>query len=92
MTLFFGYRSGCRCIAHPKNKDELYELISKFLKERGFKSYYTRIYTVSGVTTYDIGSWTEFFFSIDPDINLTEYWETNRSKMTFTVEDLEAMA
>ena len=92
MTLFFGYRDGCRCIAHPKDKKELYSLINKFLTERGYKSYYTREYTVNGVTTYDVGSWTEFFFSIDPDIHLEEYWEADRTKMNFTVEMLEAIA
>lgn len=89
MTLFFGYRDGCRCIAHPKDKKDIYELISKFLTEKGYKSYYTREYTISGVTTYDVGSWTEFFFSIDKDISLKEFWEADRTKMVYTVENLE---
>ena len=91
MTLFFGYEDMCRCIAHPKDSNDVYNIISKFLKERKYKSYYTRVNTNNGVTTYDVGSWTQFFYSIDRDAAIDEHWEPG-NMMTYTLKDLEAMA
>ena len=91
MTLFFGYREQCRCIAHPKDNNEVEELIRKFLKERNYRYYYSRTYTVNNVTTYDVGSWSEFFFSIDRDAAIDEHWEPG-NMMVYTLKDLEAMA
>ena len=62
MTLFFGSDEKVRCIAHPATKEDLYETINKFLKEKDYKSYYTRTFALTDtVTCYDVGSWTQFF-------------------------------
>jgi hypothetical protein len=42
-------------------EDEVIREINEFLERHNFKSYYTRYWTENGITTYDVGSWTEFF-------------------------------
>ena len=42
-------------------EDEACEEMKKFMDEHNFTSYYTRSWEVNGITTYDVGSWTEFF-------------------------------
>lgn len=78
MTLFFGSDEKVRCIAHPATKEDLYETINKFLKEKNYKSHYTRTFALTDtVTCYDVGSWTQFFYSVDKDIDIPEEWEYN---------------
>lgn len=76
MTLYFGHsKNDCRCIAHPQNEKEIYQLINKFLEERNYKSYYIRSWSDSkGVTTLDVGSHTQFFFYKEETTNEVEDW------------------
>lgn len=53
-----GYR---RIIGKAKNKDEVFEVINKFLDDHDYKSYYTRISNIDGELVLDAGSHTEFF-------------------------------
>lgn len=53
-----------REIARVKTIPEIYEAIYAFLKEHNYTSYYTRTYrNPKGETVYDVGSYTEFFYS-----------------------------
>lgn len=61
-NLYFQRSNGeHRLLATDVTEDEAYAEMQKFMDEHNFKSYYTRIWEVNGVTTYDVGSWTEFF-------------------------------
>ena len=42
-------------------EDEVFKEIHEFLDRHNFTSHYTRYWTNNGITTYDVGSWTEFF-------------------------------
>lgn len=61
----FGNNFGARReIARVKTIPEIYEVIYAFLKGHNYTSYYTRTYTnPKGETVYDVGSYTEFFYS-----------------------------
>lgn len=48
-------------IAHTK--EDIHKIIKKFLDEHNFKSYYTRTWQEENRLKYDVGSWTEFFYS-----------------------------
>lgn len=50
-----------RKIADVEDKDEAMRKIKKFCLERDFKIMYTRCWEKDGVTTFDVGSHTEFF-------------------------------
>ena len=50
-----------RLLYENVNEDEVFKKIHNFLDEHNYKSYYTRSWTYKGVTTYDVGSHTEFF-------------------------------
>ena len=53
-----------REIARVKTIPEIYEAIDAFLKEHNYTSYYTRTQrNPKGETVYDVGSYTEFFYS-----------------------------
>ena len=62
MKLYFEDRFGReREIAVVADKDAALKEIDNFLKAYNYKSYYTRYWTRDGVTTFDVGSHTEFF-------------------------------
>lgn len=63
MILRFENSAGIeREIAQVDSEEEAFREIHKFLKERNFKSYYTRTISVSPThKIYDVGSHTEFF-------------------------------
>lgn len=43
-----------------------FSLINNFLKEHKYKSPYLRFYSaMEGVTTVDVGSWSEFFYVLE---------------------------
>ena len=44
-----------------KDIDEALKEISDFLERHNYKSYYTRYWTNEDETTFDVGSWSEFF-------------------------------
>lgn len=90
MTLFFGYQDMCRCVAHPHDTKETLNLISKFLKERNYDSVYTRYFTLDGITTYDVGSWSEFFFSVNKNIDIPEYWD-GYGVETYSLDEIKEM-
>lgn len=61
----FGNNLGTRReIARVKTISEIYKSIYDFLKAHNYTSYYTRTYkNPVGETIYDVGSYTEFFYS-----------------------------
>lgn len=62
MKLYFEDSYGReREIAEVANIDAAMQEIKKFLDAYNYKSYYTRYWTNNGVTTFDVGSHTEFF-------------------------------
>ena len=62
MKLYFENRFGIeREIAEVADIDAAMEEIKKFLDSCNYKSYYTRYWTRDGVTTFDVGSHSEFF-------------------------------
>ena len=73
MKLYFENRFGeARQIAECKDQQEAFKEIHKFVadcnkgkpKDRQFKSYYTREWTEGNKTWYDVGSHTEFFYTV----------------------------
>ena len=61
-NLYFINTSGeRRLLASDIEKDSVSPIIKSFLDERGYKSYYTRIWETKEGTMYDVGSYTEFF-------------------------------
>ena len=50
------------------------KIIQKFLKDRGYKSYYWNMYKINGRLRIDVGSWTEFFFIEGSEEELNEYF------------------
>lgn len=65
-----------RVIGKANNFDEFYEIISKFMEERHFKSYYQRYWIEDGKMKCDVGSYTEFFYvsrSDGSDMTLDEF-------------------
>jgi len=50
-----------RLIGTVENESEAMRCISEFLKERNYKSYYTRKWRSGDHIIYDVGSWSEFF-------------------------------
>lgn len=63
MTLFFKNSIGEeRIIAYPKSAKDVANEMKKFLDDRNFKSYYTRVWEENGRLKFDVGSYTEFFY------------------------------
>ncbi len=58
---FQNSRGEYRLLMKDVTEDEAWQEMQKFMDEHNFKSYYTRSWEINGVTTYDVGSWTEFF-------------------------------
>ena len=73
MKLYFENCQGKRrLIGEPETRSAADEMIHAFCKERNFHIYYIRNWIQNGELVYDVGSWTEFFYLIGPDINLKE--------------------
>lgn len=62
MKLYFE-NSQCKkhIIATPKTEEEVIKEIVKFCDEHNFKIDYIRSWGTKSETTYDVGSWSEFF-------------------------------
>lgn len=55
-----------RKIGNPNSIDEVSDIISDFLKNHNYKSYYTRTWkNENGEICYDVGSHSEFFILVD---------------------------
>ena len=66
VVLFENSKGQFRQIASVKDEKEGYAVISSFLKEHNFKSYYTRVIKLEdGCKKLDVGSYTEFFYFVD---------------------------
>lgn len=79
MVLYFGNSiERKRIIAFPKSIDDAHREMKKFMDERNFKSYYTRVWKEDEMLKFDVGSHTEFFF-LD-GINFDEYKNGTRNK------------
>ena len=50
-----------REIGRPQSEQEAFQMMKAFMNERNYKSYYIRSWTHENVTTFDVGSWTQFF-------------------------------
>ena len=78
MVLYFGNSFGrTREIARPETIEEAHKEMKKFMNDRNFKSYYTRVWEESGMLKFDVGSHTEFFY-LD-GINFDDYREEVRN-------------
>jgi hypothetical protein len=70
-----------RVIANPKNREEVFDEINKFVDEcnakrtdgRPFKIYYINMYMVEDRLKMDIGSHTEFMYV---ELEKNETWES----------------
>ena len=56
-----------RELAEVQTKEEVWSVINNFLKERNYKSYYTRMWYEDKMTWVDVGSHSEFFL-VDENI------------------------
>lgn len=66
LILYFEDNKGDRReIGRPLSTEEVFKIINNFLEEHSYKSYYTRIWIQNGETYYDVGSWSEFFVSVE---------------------------
>jgi hypothetical protein len=66
MKLIFENSQGIeRVIAEVADEKEAIREIHEFCEDRNFKIYYTRTWTENGRKTFDVGSWSEFFYTID---------------------------
>jgi hypothetical protein len=65
MILYFKKNGGKREIGQPKDVSEALSMINKFCEKRNFHIYYTRMWTKDSITTFDVGSHTEFFILED---------------------------
>ena len=67
MKLYFENSDGKRrVIAAPRTRDEAWDIIRAFCKERNFKIYYIRTWREpDGAEVFDVGSWSEFFYLYD---------------------------
>ena len=58
---FIDSRGNYRLLKENVSEREAQVVITKFLNEHRFQSYYTRSWNTSEGTMYDVGSHTEFF-------------------------------
>ena len=61
MTVFFTNNKIKKEIGTGESIQECHNIISQFLKERNYKSYYWRIAKYTDHEWIDVGSYTEFF-------------------------------
>lgn len=52
-----------RVIMEVNNFNDVFTGIWNFLEEHNYKSYYIRSWEEGGRIKYDVGSWTEFFYT-----------------------------
>ena len=63
-TLWFQNSQGReREIAKVSNFNDVFTGISNFLEDHNYKSYYIRSWKEDGRIKYDVGSWSEFFYT-----------------------------
>ena len=63
-TLWFQNSQGQeRVIAKVTNFNDIFTAIRNFLDEHHYKSYYIRSWEENGRIKYDVGSWSEFFYT-----------------------------
>ena len=63
-TLWFQNSRGLeREIAKVSNFNDVFTGISNFLADHNYKSYYIRSWKEDGRIKYDVGSWSEFFYT-----------------------------
>ena len=67
MKLYFENSDGKkRVIAAPRTRDEAFDIIRAFCKERNFKIHYIRTWREpDDAEVFDVGSWTERFLLED---------------------------
>lgn len=73
-----------RVIGRANNFDEFFKIISNFMEERHFKSYYQRYWVEGGKLKVDVGSHTEFFYvsrSDGNDMTLDEFHGDSNRKL-----------
>ena len=56
-----------------KDINEALKEISDFLERHNYNSYYTRYWTNADETTFDVGSWSEFFKLAPADGRFAEF-------------------
>ena len=52
-----------RVIAKVNNFNDVFTGIRNFLDDHNYKSYYIRSWNEDGRIKYDVGSWSEFFYT-----------------------------
>ena len=52
-----------RLIMEVNNFNDVFTGIRNFLFEHNYKSYYIRSWEEEGLIKYDVGSWSEFFYT-----------------------------
>ena len=62
-----------RIIGNPNDIEEVWKIISDFLKDHNFKSYYSRINFGNTEWEIDVGSHTEFFYLSELNENVNNY-------------------
>lgn len=63
-TLWFQNSQGLeREIAKVSNFNDVFTGIRNFLTDHNYKSYYIRSWKEDGRIKYDVGSWSEFFYT-----------------------------
>ena len=56
-----------RPLAQCDSLSDCFCVMQQFMKERNYKSYYTRMWVNSSIEmVFDVGSWTEFFIWTEP--------------------------
>ena len=65
VTLFWGNKERFEPVAYCP-EDEVTARMVEYLEEHGYKNelFYIRSWTENGVTHYDYGDWTYFFYSV----------------------------
>ena len=61
MNLYFKRSNDTHLLIKENVKDinEGLKEVSEILERHNYRSYYTRYWTQTGITTYDVGSWSE---------------------------------
>lgn len=83
MKLYYGHSFGERQeIADCETMEEVNRVIHGYIKKEfpnGFKSYYTRTWQdENGIWTFDVGSWSRFFYWDAPNFSYREMKEADR--------------
>lgn len=93
MILKFENSAGVkRTIAEVKSEPEALQEINKFLKERNYKSYYTRTITIDPYhTMYDVGSHTEFFHLVTPCVLIEIDYKGCYERFALTPEEFKRL-